>query len=148
MLSYKTIVLVAFALLQNTSINAFTIPKNMNTISFGGLQTQLYSESQGAFSGPSPETFREAEVLGLRLMQEGQHEEALKGKIPTCTAVSKGFDVIKLLHSHPTRTNTNLINTRNVNYTTLPVSKNQLELQSFRMDSSYQDRAQTLSELE
>jgi len=95
MLSYKTIVLVAFALLQNTSINAFTIPKNMNTISFGGLQTQLYSESQGAFSGPSPETFREAEVLGLRLMQEGQHEEALKGKIPTRTAVSKGFDVIK-----------------------------------------------------
>jgi hypothetical protein len=120
----------------------------MNTISFGGMQTQLYSESQGAFSGPTPETFREAEVLGLRLMQEGQHEEALKGKIPTCTAVSKGFDVIKLLHSHPTRTNTNLINTRNVNYTTLPVSKNQLELQSFRMDSSYQDRAQTLSELE
>jgi hypothetical protein len=109
MLSYQTIILVSFALLQNTSINAFTIPKNMNTISFGGMQTQLYSESQGAFSGPTPETFREAEVLGLRLMQEGQHEEALKGKIPTCTAVSKGFDVIKLLHSHPTRTNTNLL---------------------------------------
>ncbi len=27
-----------------------------------------------------PTTFREAEVLGLRLMQEGQFEEALKGK--------------------------------------------------------------------
>lgn len=95
MLSYKTIILASFALSQNTSINAFTIPKNMNTISFGGLKTQLYSESQGAFSGPSPQTFREAEVLGLRLMQEGQHEEALKGKIPIRTAVSKGFDLIK-----------------------------------------------------
>jgi len=80
MLSYQTILVVSFALLQNTNINAFTIPKNMNTISFGGMQTQLYSESQGAFSGPSPETFREAEVLGLRLMQEGQHDQALKGK--------------------------------------------------------------------
>jgi len=78
MLSYQTILVVSFALLQNTNINAFTIPKNMNTISFGGMQTQLYSESQGAFSGPSPETFREAEVLGLRLMQEGQHDQALK----------------------------------------------------------------------
>ena len=27
----------------------------------------------------TPKTFREAEVLGLRLMQEGQIEEALKG---------------------------------------------------------------------
>ena len=27
-----------------------------------------------------PTTFREAEVLGLRLMQEGQFDEALKGK--------------------------------------------------------------------
>mmetsp|Transcript_8394 Transcript_8394/g.9223 ORF Transcript_8394/g.9223 Transcript_8394/m.9223 type:complete len:233 (+) Transcript_8394:272-970(+) len=29
-------------------------------------------------STPEPKTFREAEILGLRLMQEGQHEEALK----------------------------------------------------------------------
>jgi len=27
---------------------------------------------------PPPQTFREAEVLGLRLMQEGQHEQALE----------------------------------------------------------------------
>jgi len=29
---------------------------------------------------PPPTTFREAEVAGLRLMQDGRHEEALKGK--------------------------------------------------------------------
>jgi hypothetical protein len=29
---------------------------------------------------PDPTTFREAEILGLRLMQEGSFEEALIGK--------------------------------------------------------------------
>ena len=28
---------------------------------------------------PPPQTFREAEILGLRLMQEGAHEQALEG---------------------------------------------------------------------
>ena len=28
---------------------------------------------------PALETFREAEILGLRLMQEGNHEQALEG---------------------------------------------------------------------
>ena len=32
-------------------------------------------------SKQSPTTFREAEVLGLRLMQEGLYKEALKGKV-------------------------------------------------------------------
>jgi hypothetical protein len=45
----------------------------------------LYSTESEYDTGPSrkesvtPKTFREAEVLGLRLMQEGQIEEALKG---------------------------------------------------------------------
>ena len=32
----------------------------------------------GAGAVPTPTTFREAEVMGLKLMQEGEHEEALK----------------------------------------------------------------------
>jgi hypothetical protein len=32
---------------------------------------------------PDPTTFREAEILGLRLMQEGSFEEALVGKWET-----------------------------------------------------------------
>jgi hypothetical protein len=45
----------------------------------------LYSTEREYDAGTSrkesvtPKTFREAEVLGLRLMQEGQIEEALKG---------------------------------------------------------------------
>lgn len=43
----------------------------------------LYSSSNNeseeeAPSVPPPETFREAEILGLRLMQEGEHEQALQ----------------------------------------------------------------------
>ena len=30
---------------------------------------------------PQPRTFREGEVLGLRLMQDGRHDEALKGEL-------------------------------------------------------------------
>lgn len=82
MLSYQKILIVTLALLQNASINAFTIQKNSRSISFGGIgiQSQLFSETSGGPSpaGPEPENFREAEVLGLRLMQEGQHEGALK----------------------------------------------------------------------
>lgn len=36
------------------------------------------AETVGGGGTPSPTTFREAEVLGLRLMQEGRHEDALK----------------------------------------------------------------------
>ena len=33
---------------------------------------------------PNPKTFREGEVLGLRLMQGGKHDEALEGEFFTC----------------------------------------------------------------
>ena len=42
--------------------------------------TQLYSEPPRQNEAPRPANFREAEVYGLRLMQEGKYEEALKGK--------------------------------------------------------------------
>jgi hypothetical protein len=49
------------------------------------FQTVLFSTKNpqddiANFVDPQPLNFREAEVLGLRLMQEGRHEEALKGK--------------------------------------------------------------------
>ena len=37
--------------------------------------------SSAAVQTTKPTTFREAEVLGLRFMQDGQYEEALKGKL-------------------------------------------------------------------
>lgn len=42
--------------------------------------TYLCSASSKDEQQPSPKTFREGEVLGLRLMQSGKHEEALKGE--------------------------------------------------------------------
>ena len=37
--------------------------------------------SSAAVQSTKPTSFREAEVLGLRFMQDGQYEEALKGKL-------------------------------------------------------------------
>lgn len=38
----------------------------------------LFSSSDDESSMPAPQTFRDAEILGLRLMQEGNYEQALK----------------------------------------------------------------------
>ena len=43
-------------------------------------ETSLTSMQMTADENPTPSTFREAEVLGLRLMQEGNFEKALDGK--------------------------------------------------------------------
>lgn len=40
--------------------------------------TSALNESSSAASSPPPQTFREAEILGLTLMQEGDIQEALK----------------------------------------------------------------------
>lgn len=45
-----------------------------------GSQPQPPSPFEGdPQSQPTPTTFREGEVIGLRFMQEGEHEKALKG---------------------------------------------------------------------
>ena len=42
----------------------------------------IYSSTEDdEMSIPVPQTFREAEILGLRLMQEGNHEQALEGMV-------------------------------------------------------------------
>lgn len=37
------------------------------------------SSSSSSFNTPEPQTFRDAEILGLKFMQEGQYERALQG---------------------------------------------------------------------
>jgi hypothetical protein len=46
-------------------------------------ETSRTSIQMTAEKSPAPSTFREAEVLGLRFMQEGNFEEALVGKFST-----------------------------------------------------------------
>jgi hypothetical protein len=38
----------------------------------------------------TPSTFREAEVLGLKLMQQGKYEDALKGTTPLAMGILRG----------------------------------------------------------
>jgi hypothetical protein len=38
----------------------------------------------------TPSTFREAEVLGLKLMQQGKYEDALKGTTPLARGILRG----------------------------------------------------------
>ncbi|GFH44918.1 hypothetical protein CTEN210_01392 [Chaetoceros tenuissimus] len=82
MISHQKIFLLAIAVLQASSTNAFTVntPLNQNSIqSASRFSTNLFAEDEVSVPAiPTPQTFREAEVLGLRLMQEGQYEEALK----------------------------------------------------------------------
>ncbi len=52
-------------------------PNSINSIILFAASTD--TEAEGQPSVPPPQTFREAEILGLRLMQEGQHEQALEG---------------------------------------------------------------------
>jgi hypothetical protein len=46
---------------------------------------------------PTPTTFREAEVLGLRLMQEGNYQEALDGACVLHLYISSDARVV---HAH------------------------------------------------
>jgi hypothetical protein len=72
----------AATLLMVSACNGYTIPRSSNTPKL----TYRAAESASTFiqmtydEAPDPTTFREAEVLGLRLMQEGSFEDALVGK--------------------------------------------------------------------
>lgn len=55
------------------------------------------SSSSQSHSIPPPSTFREAEVAGLRLMQDGRHEEALKGECYLSFAIFCFVEVITRL---------------------------------------------------
>lgn len=74
---------VAVALSILSECDGYTIPRSSNTPKL----TYRAAESASTFiqmtyeEAPDPTTFREAEVLGLRLMQEGSFEEALVGTL-------------------------------------------------------------------
>jgi hypothetical protein len=59
--------------------------QSISSISKSQKRTIL-SSSPGDESSPTPtlETFREAEIVGLRFMQEGKHEQALEGEYFYC----------------------------------------------------------------
>jgi len=93
MFTIKKILILSLALLQNANTSAFTFPNHItnniatrtagNSQHHAGIKSRFFSSNNDSDSepvpSPQPINFREAEVLGLRLMQEGQHEEALKG---------------------------------------------------------------------
>ena len=87
--------------LLGTHVNSFTIPngatrirsssihssittsaqqQQQQVITHTGTKSKIHSSGEsGETQAPQPQNFREAEILGLRLMQEGEKEEALKG---------------------------------------------------------------------
>lgn len=96
---YAKLFILSLALL-GTHVNSFTIPKGatrirsssihssittsaqqqqQQVITHTGTKSKIHSSGEsGETQAPQPQNFREAEILGLRLMQEGEKEEALK----------------------------------------------------------------------
>lgn len=64
-----------------TYVDAYLIPRVSKTpkITYRSAETAITSVSMTNEDIPDPISFREAEVLGLRLMQEGRFDEALVG---------------------------------------------------------------------
>jgi hypothetical protein len=60
---------------KQTSFFSASITGGGNNI--GSTSTQLRLSDEPS---PNPQTFREAEVLGLKLMQSGNYKDALKGE--------------------------------------------------------------------
>ena len=62
-------------------VNAYSIPRVSRTPkrTCRSAESALTSMSMTNEDTPDPTTFREAEVLGLRMMQEGKFDEALVG---------------------------------------------------------------------
>lgn len=68
---------MAFASLSSTSTRSNTFNSNQHYMTADSLA----ASGDAAIPEPRLTTFREAEVLGLRLMQEGNYEGALDGKL-------------------------------------------------------------------
>jgi hypothetical protein len=102
MLFDRKLIILSIALWHNTQTQAFTFPNAaINTytrtttcsspsaqapIAHGGIASTCFSSNNGSEepaepAQAQPQNFREAEVLGLRFMQEGLYEDALKGML-------------------------------------------------------------------
>lgn len=71
--------------LLSTFLEAYTIPRVSRTpfVTHRSAEAAI-SMSMSNEEIPEPTNFREAEVLGLRLMQEGRFDEALVGMYRVC----------------------------------------------------------------
>ena len=70
---------ITFASVQ-TICNGWILPQvKTPPLTFRPAETTVTTMMMSTEDAPVPTTFREAEVLGLRLMQEGNFEEALIG---------------------------------------------------------------------
>jgi hypothetical protein len=74
--------LVAGLIFLAPSSHGYSIPRTSYTpkLTYRAAETATTSIQMMYEDTPDPTTFREAEILGLRLMQEGSFEEALVGK--------------------------------------------------------------------
>ena len=74
---------MAFATLTTTRSTAASRTSSSGTYTSSSQHMtadSLAASGDAAIPEPTLTTFREAEVLGLRLMQEGNYQEALNGK--------------------------------------------------------------------
>ena len=77
------LVLSIALVLVSTFLEAYTIPRVSRTpfVTYRSAEAAITSMSMSNEEIPEPTNFREAEVLGLRLMQEGRFDEALVGTL-------------------------------------------------------------------
>ena len=76
----KIPLLTVIAVVSAPICNAYVLPSaRVPPLTFRPAETTSTTVRMTANDAPNPTTFREAEVLGLRLMQEGNFEEALVG---------------------------------------------------------------------
>ena len=73
---------IALVLAATYYVEAYTIPRVSRTpmVTYRLAESVANSMSMPSEDIPNPTNFREAEVLGLRMMQEGRFEEALVGR--------------------------------------------------------------------
>lgn len=81
------VVIFCLVLTVNVS-NGYVIPPRMQKSSptFWRAESATIARQMASEDMPTPSTFREAEILGLRLMQEGKFQDALTGTL-SCIVV-------------------------------------------------------------
>jgi hypothetical protein len=78
--SFSLVGMLAVSLLSSSA--GYTIPGPRATSrTFRSAESAATSMQMSGNEMPDPSTFREAEILGLRLMQEGDFDQALLGTL-------------------------------------------------------------------
>jgi hypothetical protein len=78
--SFSLVGVLAVSLLSSSA--GYTIPgPSAASRTFRSAESATTSMQMSANEVPDPSTFREAEILGLRLMQEGNFDQALVGTL-------------------------------------------------------------------